>query len=42
MSKSPKVRFAAEWLRSNARLLALVAMPLVLAACNKGGGGNGY
>ncbi len=29
--------------RANARWLALVALPLVLAACNGGGsGGNGY
>jgi hypothetical protein len=28
--------------RANARWLALVALPLVLAACNGGSGGNGY
>ncbi len=30
------------WARTHAWSLVLVSLPLILAACNKGGGGSGY
>jgi hypothetical protein len=30
------------WARSHAIYLALAALPIIVAACNSGGGGNGY
>jgi hypothetical protein len=30
------------WARTHAWSLALVSLPLILAACNKGGGTSGY
>jgi predicted small secreted protein len=37
-----KLKSACAWTRTHAWSLALVALPLILAACNNGSGGSGY
>ena len=36
------LKSAFAWARTYAWSLALVALPLILAACNNGSGGSGY
>ena len=35
-----KLNSAVTWARAHALWLALAALPLIIAACNNGGGGN--
>lgn len=37
-----KLKSTIAWSREHALWLALAALPLVAAACNKGSGGSGY
>jgi hypothetical protein len=36
------VKTRMDWARAHILWLAIVALPLVLAACNNGGSGSGY